>query len=190
MSALLTSLRTVVGVAPCLFLGLVILYIGKNVLEWTTPRIHDDCALSERENPAFGIRFVGVVLGIALPITGRFYAFSTSFVANLIGVATAGMAGIGKGGHFAAIGIILKVSISGTTSHLSLDLLATRAVAVAGLIILILARFITDLVLLPGALLANGVGRRENIAAGSLPATGFVAAAILVAWIAARQFLQ
>lgn len=294
MNALLTSLRTVVGVFPYFLLGLVILYLGKYVFDWTTPRIQDDRELTERENPAFGVLFVGYILGLAFSIAGSFFSFSSSVVANLATVATSGVAGIvllrlglligdkvilysfsvekeiiddrnlgaafavagllvatglmiegvmsgesasyllmlrdiavywlvgqaflvvggllyqafarydvrktieddnntaagiSMGGYFVAIGIILKASLTGTTSNLGPELLVTLVVGIAGLIILILARFVTDIVLLPRALIANEVARRKNSAAGSVAAIGFIAVAILFGRIIATQFI-
>lgn len=294
MSALVVSFKTVIGVFPYFLLGLAILYLGKFVFDWTTPRIPIDRELTERDNPAFGVLFAGYLIGLAFSIAGSFFAFSTSVRANLVNIATSGVAGIillrlgmligdkvilysfsvekeiiedrnvgagfavaglfiatglmiegvmsgesssyllmlrdiavywaagqllliaggllyqafarydvrkaieqdnntaaglSMGGYFVAIGIIMKAALTGTTSDLGPELLVTLVVGVIGVVILILARFVTDLVLLPRALLADEIARQKNTAAGSVAAVGFVAVAILFGRIVTTQFL-
>lgn len=294
MNALLTSLRTVVGIFPYFLLGLVILYVGKFVFDWTTPRIKDDEELTERDNPAFGVLFAGYIIGLAFSIAGSFFAFSTSIVANLVNIATSGVAGIvllrlgmligdkvilysfsvekeitedqnvgagfavaglfvatglmiegvmsgqsesypimlrdiaiywligqvflvvggllyqafarydvrktieddnntaagiSMGGFFVALGIIMKASLTGTSSDLGPEILVTLVIGIAGIIILILARFVTDLVLLPRGLLADEVARQKNTAAGAVAAIGFISVAVLFGRIITTQFL-
>ncbi len=294
MSAFVTALTTVVGIFPYFLLGLAILYLGKYVFDWTTPRIEDDRELTERDNPAFGVLFTGYILALAFAIAGSFFTFSPSILVNVVNIATSGAAGIvllrlgmfigdkvilysfsvereivedrnvgagfavaglliasglmiegvmsgesasyllmlrdigvywaigqvflvvggllyqvlarydvrktiedddntaagvGMGGYFVAVGIIMKASLTGTTSNLGPEILVTLAVGIAGLIILILARFVTDWVLLPRGILADEVARQKNVAAGSVAAIGYIGVAILFARIITTQFL-
>lgn len=294
MNALVVSVKAVVGLFPYFLLGLLILYVGKFVFDWTTPRMHIDQELTERDNPAFGVLFAGYIIGLAFSIAGSFFAFSSSILANVINIATSGAAGIillrigmligdkvilysfsvekeviedrnagagfavaglfvatglmiegvmsgqsssyllmlrdiaiywlvgqilliiggllyqvfarydvrktieddnntaagiSMGGYFVALGVIMKAALTGTTSDLGAEILVTAVVGVAGLIILILARYLTDLVLLPKSLLADEVARQKNSAAGSVAAIGFIAVAVLFGRIVTTQFL-
>lgn len=294
MNALIGAVRGVIGIFPYFLLGLAILYLGKFVFDWTTPRMRLDRELTERDNPAFGVLFAGYLTGLAFAIAGAFFSFSPSVPGNLINIATSGLAGIillrfgmfigdkiilysfslereviedrnvgaafavaglfiatgliiegvmsgesstyllmlrdiavywaagqvlligggllyqafaryevrkaieednntaagiSMGGYFAAVGIIMKASVTGATSHLGPELLVTLVVGVIGLVILILARFVTDIVLLPRALLSDEVARQKNTAAGAVAAIGFVAVAILFARLVTTQFL-
>ncbi|HUX22161.1 MAG TPA: DUF350 domain-containing protein, partial [Spirochaetia bacterium] len=60
---------------------------------------------------------------------------------------------------------------------------------VLGLVILTFARFLTDLVLLPRAVLSDEVARQKNTAAGTVAAVGFVAVALLFGRVVITQFL-
>lgn len=97
-------------------------------------------------------------------------------------------AGISLGGYFVAVGIILKASLHGAGSDLGPELLITVVIGIAGVIILGFARFLTDVVLLPRARLADEVAKQKNVAAGIVSAVGFVAVALLFAGVVVPQF--
>ncbi len=294
MNAIVVAFKTVVGTFPYFLLGLLILYLGKYVFDWTTPRIEDDKELTERDNPAFGVLFAGYLIGLSLSIAGAFFSFGDSILVNIVNIATSGgagiillrlgmligdkvilysfsvekeivqdrnvgtgfvmgglliatgliiegvmsgqsasyllmlrdivvywvagqvllilggllfqllarydvrktiedddntAAGISMGGYFVAVGIIMKAALTGTTSHLGPELLVTLVVGVLGMVILVLARFLTDAVLLPKGNLPDEVSRQKNTAAGAVAAVGFIAVALLFGRIITTQFL-
>ncbi|HUX22086.1 MAG TPA: DUF350 domain-containing protein, partial [Spirochaetia bacterium] len=94
MEAIVVAFKTVIGLFPYFLLGLVILYAGKFIFDWTTPRIEDDKELTERDNPAFGVLFAGYILGLAFAIAGSFFSLGDSIIINIVNIATSGVAGI------------------------------------------------------------------------------------------------
>jgi uncharacterized membrane protein YjfL (UPF0719 family) len=96
-------------------------------------------------------------------------------------------AGISMGGYFVGLGIILKAALTGAGSDLGPELLVTVVIGIVGLIVLVFARFLADVVLLPRASLADEVSRQKNTAAGAVSAVAFIAIAVLFSTIITTQ---
>ena len=96
-------------------------------------------------------------------------------------------AGISLGGYFVGLGIILKASLTGAGGNLGPEILVTLVIGVIGLIVLVFARILAAIVLLPRSNLADEVSRQKNMAAGAVSAVSFVALSLLFASVVTAQ---
>ena len=295
MNALVLSLTAILSLFPYFLFGLVLFFLGKFLFDISTPRIEDDKELTERDNPAFGVFFVGYMLGLAFALAGSFFGLGPNVLANFVNIGTSGIAaiillrvsmliadkfilyafkiekeivtdrnvgtgfavggvfvasgliiegvmtgqsssylamlrdiliywavgqlflvvgallfqlvarydvhktigeednmaaGISLGGYLVALGIILKAALTGAGSDLGGELVVTAVVGVTGLIILVFARFLAEVVLLPRANLADEVSRQKNSAAGAVSAVGYIAIAVLFSGVVVNQLQQ
>jgi len=295
MNALVLSLTAILSLFPYFLFGLVLFFLGKFLFDISTPHIEDDKELTERDNPAFGVFFVGYMLGLAFALAGSFFGLGSNVLANFVNIGTSGIAaiillrlsmfiadklilytfkiekeivqdrnvgtgfavggvfvssgliiegvmtgqsssylamlrdiliywavgqaflvigallfqlvarydvhrtigeednmaaGISLGGYLVALGIILKAALTGAGSDLGGELVVTMVVGIAGLVILMFARFLAEVVLLPRANLADEVSRQKNTAAGAVSAVGYIAIAVLFSGVVVNQLQQ
>jgi uncharacterized membrane protein YjfL (UPF0719 family) len=116
------------------------------------------------------------------------YRLMTGYNVHLaIGEGNNAAAGLSLGGFFVAMGIILRAALTNAGSDLGPELLISLAVGVAGLLLLVLARFLTTLVLLPRLRLADEVAKKGNLAAGAVSATTYIAVALLLGSLVTSQ---
>ncbi len=98
-------------------------------------------------------------------------------------------AGISMGGYFVGLGIILKAALTGAGSDLGPEILVTLVIGVIGLIVLVFARIMAAVVMLPKANLADEVSRQKNMAAGVVSAVTYVALSLLFASVVTAQMM-
>ncbi len=98
-------------------------------------------------------------------------------------------AGISLGGYFVGLGIILKAALTGAGSNLGSELLVTLAIGIVGLVVLVIARILTAVVMLPKANMADEVSRQKNSAAGAVSAVTFIAVSLLFAAVVTAQIV-
>lgn len=98
-------------------------------------------------------------------------------------------AGISMGGYFVGLGIILKAALTGAGSNLGSEILVTLVIGVIGLIVLVFARILAAVVMLPKANLADEVSRQKNTAAGVVSAVTYVALSLLFASVVTAQMI-
>jgi len=94
MTALLSTLAAMLGIVPYFLAALVLFFLGKFLFDLSTPRIKDDEELTKRDNPAFGVLFVGYMLGLAAALAGTFSSLGPSFLDNILDLGTSGLAAI------------------------------------------------------------------------------------------------
>jgi uncharacterized membrane protein YjfL (UPF0719 family) len=94
MTAFVSTLAAVLGIVPYFLAALILFFLGKLVFDLSTPRIRDDEELTSRDNPAFGVLFVGYMLGLALALAGAFAKLGPSFLDNMVDLGTSGLAAI------------------------------------------------------------------------------------------------
>lgn len=90
-------------------------------------------------------------------------------------------AGISFGGYLAALGYIASVALTGATSEWVDEVITSFVLAFFGIVLLITARVVADVFLLPKALLAKEVAVDRNKAAGAVAAVSFLLVAVLFA---------
>ena len=88
-------------------------------------------------------------------------------------------AGISFGGYLAALGYIASVALTGATSAWVDEVITAFIVATFGIALLMGARVVADLLLLPKSPLAKEVAEDANVAAGVAAAASFLIVAIL-----------
>ena len=94
MTSLLTALAAMLGIVPYFAAALLLFFLGKFLFDLSTPRIKDDEELTKRDNPAFGVLFVGYMLGLAVALAGAFSSLGPSILDNLLDLGTSGLAAI------------------------------------------------------------------------------------------------
>ena len=93
-------------------------------------------------------------------------------------------AGIAFAGALVGIGVIVFHASAGDFISWAINLQDFAIEVVAGLILLPIARFISDVILLPGQKLTDEIANQEhpNLAAGFIEATSYVGASFLIVW--------
>lgn len=93
-------------------------------------------------------------------------------------------AGVAFAGALVGIGIIVFHASAGNFISWTINLQDFAIEVVAGLILLPIVRFISDVILLPGQKLTNEIANQEhpNLGAGFIEATSYVGASFLIVW--------
>jgi len=104
-----------------------------------------------------------------------------------IGAGKNAAAGISLCGFFIAVGLVLQAALAGAGSDIGGELLVALAVGLCGLVLLVAARALSALVLLPKSNEADEVSRQGNAAAGTVSALSYVAVALLFAALVRSQ---
>ena len=93
-------------------------------------------------------------------------------------------AGVAFAGALVGIGVIVFHASAGDFISWTINLQDFAIEVVAGLILLPIVRFISDVILLPGQKLTNEIANQEhpNLAAGFIEATSYVGASFLIVW--------
>ena len=93
-------------------------------------------------------------------------------------------AGVAFAGALIGIGIIVFHASAGNFISWTVNLQDFAIEVVVGLILLPIARFISDVILLPGQKLTDEIANQEhpNLAAGFIEATSYVGASFLIVW--------
>lgn len=93
-------------------------------------------------------------------------------------------AGVAFAGALVGIGIIVFHASAGDFISWTVNLQDFAIEVVAGLILLPIVRFISDVILLPGQKLTDEIANQEhpNLAAGFIEATSYVGASFLIVW--------
>jgi uncharacterized membrane protein YjfL (UPF0719 family) len=94
MTVLASSLAAMLGIVPYFAAALALFFLGKVLFDLSTPGIKDDEELTARDNPAFGVLFVGYMLGLAIALSGAFAKLGPSVLDNLVDLGTSGLAAI------------------------------------------------------------------------------------------------
>lgn len=94
MSAFVSALAAMLGIVPYFVAALVLFFLGKFLFDVSTPRIKDDEELTKKDNPAFGVLWVGYMLGLAVALAGAFSSLGPSVLDNILDLATSGIAAI------------------------------------------------------------------------------------------------
>jgi uncharacterized membrane protein YjfL (UPF0719 family) len=94
MTAFTTALAAMLGIVPYFAAALVLFFLGKLLFDLSTPRIADDEELTKKDNPAFGVLFVGYMLGLAIALAGAFSKLGPDLLGNLLDLGTSGLAAI------------------------------------------------------------------------------------------------
>lgn len=94
MTALSSALAAMLGIVPYFVAALALFFLGKFLFDVSTPRIKDDEELTKKDNPAFGILFVGYMLGLAVALAGAFTHLGSSILDNILDLGTSGLAAI------------------------------------------------------------------------------------------------
>ncbi len=93
-------------------------------------------------------------------------------------------AGVAFAGALVGIGVIVFHASAGDFISWTVNLQDFAIEVVAGLILLPIVRFISDVILLPGQKLTDEIANQEhpNLAAGFIEATSYVGASFLIVW--------
>ena len=93
-------------------------------------------------------------------------------------------AGVAFAGALVGIGVIVFHASAGNFISWTVNLQDFAIEVVAGLILLPIARFISDVILLPGQKLTDEIANQEhpNLGAGVIEATSYVGASFLIVW--------
>lgn len=94
MTALASSFAAILGIVPYFAAALALFFLGKFLFDLSTPRIADDDELTKKDNPAFGLLFVGYMLGLAIALSGVFSSLGPDLLGNLLDLGTSGLAAI------------------------------------------------------------------------------------------------
>lgn len=90
-------------------------------------------------------------------------------------------AGISFGGYLTALGYIASVALTGASSDWADEVITSFVLAFFGIVLLVTARAVADVFLLPKSPLAKEVAEDRNVAAGAVAAASFVLVAVLFA---------
>jgi uncharacterized membrane protein YjfL (UPF0719 family) len=90
-------------------------------------------------------------------------------------------AGISFGGYLAALGFIASVALTGASSQWADEVITSLVLATFGIVLLMTARVVADVFLLPKSPLAKEVAVDKNNAAGAVAAAAFLLVAVLFA---------
>jgi uncharacterized membrane protein YjfL (UPF0719 family) len=82
------------GIVPYFVAALALFFLGKFLFDLSTPDIADDEELTKKDNPAFGVLFVGYMLGLAIALAGVFSSLGPNLLENLLDLGTSGLAAI------------------------------------------------------------------------------------------------
>jgi uncharacterized membrane protein YjfL (UPF0719 family) len=94
MNAFASALAAMLGILPYFAAALVLFFLGKFLFDLSTPHIRDDDELTKKDNPAFGVLFVGYMLGLAVALAGTFSNLGPSILDNILDLGTSGIAAI------------------------------------------------------------------------------------------------
>jgi uncharacterized membrane protein YjfL (UPF0719 family) len=94
MTAFTSTLAAMLAIVPYFAAALVLFFLGKFIFDLSTPRIADDEELTKKDNPAFGVLFVGYMLGLAIALAGTFSSLGPDLLDNLLDLGTSGLAAI------------------------------------------------------------------------------------------------
>ena len=94
MTALVSALAAMLGIVPYFAAALALFFLGKFLFDVSTPGIKDDEELTKNDNPAFGVLWVGYMLGLAVALAGAFSSLGPSILDNVLDLATSGIAAI------------------------------------------------------------------------------------------------
>ena len=94
MNSMVTALAAMLGIVPYFAAALALFFLGKFLFDVSTPRIKDDEELTKKDNPAFGVLWVGYMLGLAIALAGTFSNLGPSVLDNILDLATSGLAAI------------------------------------------------------------------------------------------------
>ncbi len=94
MQALISALAAMLGIVPYFAAALILFFLGKFLFDLSTPGIKDDEELTQKDNPAFGVLFVGYMLGLAVALAGTFSSLGPSILDNILDLGISGLAAI------------------------------------------------------------------------------------------------
>jgi uncharacterized membrane protein YjfL (UPF0719 family) len=94
MSVFVSSLAAMLGIVPYFVAALLLFFMGKLLFDLSTPGIKDDEELTRKDNPAFGVLFVGYMLGLAVALAGAFSRLGPSVLDNFLDLGASGIAAI------------------------------------------------------------------------------------------------
>jgi len=94
MTAFVSALAAMLGIVPYFVAALLLFFLGKFLFDLSTPGIKDDEELTKKDNPAFGVLFVGYMLGLAVALAGAFSSLGPSVLDNVIDLGISGLAAI------------------------------------------------------------------------------------------------
>ena len=94
MQALISALAAMLGIVPYFAAALILFFLGKFLFDLSTPGIKDDEELTQKDNPAFGVLFVGYMLGLAVALAGTFSSLGPSIPDNILDLGISGLAAI------------------------------------------------------------------------------------------------
>ena len=118
---------------------------------------------------------------VVLVLAGLWYQLITKYdIHKVIGEDNNVAAGVGFGGFLFAIGYVLRAAMTGASVSWATDLVSFALYVVIALILLTIARLITDKVFLPRAKISDEIGSQGNIAAASIAAAIYIAIAVLI----------
>ncbi len=144
------------------------------------------------ENLSIGYLLSGIISTIAFWVIGQFVLIITSFIYDLLtpysihehiekdNVAV----GVGFSGAIIALGILIKLGISGDFISWSHNIYWFSVDIMFGLALLPVVRFIADKILLPGEKLTNEIVNQEkpNIGAAIIEAFAYIGGAVLISY--------
>jgi uncharacterized membrane protein YjfL (UPF0719 family) len=126
-----------------------------------------------------------VVGQVILFITGKVYAAITPYDVHYEIEKDNVAAGLGFAGALIAIGILISNAIFGDASgHYVETAVEIGVEVILGFLLLPVARFLTDKILLPGQKLTDEIVNQEkpNVGAGLIEAFAYIAGAVLITW--------
>jgi len=94
MTALVSALAAMLGIVPYFVAALALFFLGKFLFDLSTPGIKDDEELTKKDNAAFGVLWVGYMLGLAVALAGAFFNLGPSILDNILDLGTSGIAAI------------------------------------------------------------------------------------------------
>jgi uncharacterized membrane protein YjfL (UPF0719 family) len=94
MASMVSAFAAMLGIVPYFAAALALFFLGKFVFDLSTPGIKDDEELTKKDNPAFGVLFVGYMLGLAIALAGTFSSLGPSVLDNVLDLGTSGLAAI------------------------------------------------------------------------------------------------
>ena len=94
MTALVSALAAMLAIVPYFVAALLLFFLGKFLFDISTPGIKDDEELTTRDNPAFGVLFLGYMSGLAVALAGAFSSLGPSLLDNILDLGTSGLAAI------------------------------------------------------------------------------------------------
>ncbi len=121
---------------------------------------------------------------VALVLAGLVYEFITPYSIHDEIEKDNVAAGVAFAGALVGIGIIVFHASAGNFISWTVNLQDFAIEVVAGLILLPIVRFISDVILLPGQKLTDEIANQEhpNLGAGFIEATSYVGASFLIVW--------